>query len=392
MKWWTSLSTPIRFGCVMAWPMLLFVAAPAAAPAQDVAKPAAGVQPGSPFGPGAIVVLKSAGAPLSDAGRLVPSQDCLVFLIERTQGDLILLASSDNSVRGWLHPDHVVPLDKAVGYFAEVIAGDRRNAEAHWMRGRVLYYLNDDRRALVNLNQAIRLKPDQARFYLTRSLVYFRTDKIDRAMEDCDKAIQLEPKSPRGYQFRAYAWLRKKDQDRASADLGQALRLDPMNLVGPPGAVPAGDDAHDDDADGTGESTTPGGTAARPEPATAAQFVDRGNEWLAQERFDRAMADYNAAIRLDPKYAPAFAARARTWAKKHYREKEIADCSEAIRLEPNNATYWLTRAESWSAQGLHPQRHGRLRRSPQARAQQTRNLGLTRYRMAQGTEARSGDR
>ena len=270
MKWWTSLSTPIRFGCVMAWPMLLFVAAPAAAPAQDVAKPAAGVQPGSAFGPGAIVVLKSAGAPLSDAGRLVPSQDCLVFLIERTQGDLILLASSDNSVRGWLHPDHVVPLDKAVGYFAEVIAGDRRNAEgAPDAAGGVRYYLNDDRRALVNLDQAIRLKPDQARFYLTRSLVYFRTDKIDRAMEDCDKAIQLETEVAAGLPVPG---LRLAAQERSGPGQRRprpGVALDPMNLVGPPGAVPAGDDAHDDDADGTGESTTPGGPAARPEPATA---------------------------------------------------------------------------------------------------------------------------
>jgi tetratricopeptide (TPR) repeat protein len=329
---------------------LISIVASTTAPAVDDGKTtAAGAQAGSALTAGVEVVLKSSGTPLSDAGRLVPSQDRLTFVIERVQGDLILLASSDQTVRGWLHPDNVVPLDKAVGYFAEAIAGDRRNAELYWTRGRLLHYLNEDARAIANLNQAIRLKPDQARLYLTRSLVYIRLNQVDRAMEDCDKAIRLDPKSPRGYQYRASVWLRKNDPGRAGADLGLALQLDPTNPIGPERAAPAAAEPEEPEPGGIGEPA-PQRSA---EPQTAVDFVARGDERAAQKQYDRAIADYTSALKLDPKYAPAYIARGRAWANRHYREKEIADCSEAIKLEPGNAMYWLARAESWSIQGMH---------------------------------------
>ncbi len=353
MRWWIRFSTPNQLGSAIASSLLMSVVASAAAQAVADGKPAPGAQPGSVLAPGVEVILKSTEVPLSDAGRLVSAQDHLTFVIEQTEPDRVLLVSTDKAVRGWLHPDHVVPLDKAVGYFGEVIASDRRNADAYWNCGRLLYYLNQDRRALTRLNSAIRLKPDQARYYLTRSLVFLRTERIDRSLDDCNKAIQFDPKSPLGYQLRAYAWLRKKDPDRASADLAQALKLDPTNPVGPVRTGPAAEEPLDSELDGIDEDPSSGGAAARPEPGTAAEFMARGNEWSAQKKYDRAISDYNAAIRLDPKHASAFAARAQAWASKHYRDKEAADCTEAIKLEPANATYWLARAESWSAQGMH---------------------------------------
>ena len=94
---------------------------------------------------------------------------------------------------------------------------------------------------------------------------------------------------------------------------------------------------------------------ARSDPLTAAELVKQGEDRLASNESDRALADFNGAIKLDPDYAPAYASRARAWAKKHYRDREIADQTEAIRRDPNNASYRVARAESWSAQGMHEQ-------------------------------------
>jgi tetratricopeptide (TPR) repeat protein len=352
MRSWILFSTPSRLASGLAPFILLSMVVPDTSQANDNATHEPGAQAGASLAPGVEVILKSSEVPLSDAGRLISSQGHLTFVIERNEPDRLLIVSSDKTVRGWLHPDHVVPLDLAVRYLGDVIANDRRNADAYWTRGRLLYYLNQDRRALNSLNQAIKLKPDQARFYLTRSLVYFRMQMIDRAMADCDKAIQHDPKTPQAYELRAYAWLLKKDQDRASADLVQALQLNPTNPTGPVRAGPVPDDMEDDD-DGIIPITTPRDQAAPPDPKSAPEFLASGNDWYAQGQYDRAMADYNAAIRLDPRNAPAFLARAQTWARKHYRDKEITDCSEAIKLEPGNAMYWVARAESWSAQGMH---------------------------------------
>ena len=51
---------------------------------------------------------------------------------------------------------------------------------------------------------------------------------------------------------------------------------------------------------------------------------------------DRAIADYNEAIRLDPKFAIALDNRGTLFAKKDY-DHAIADYTEAIRLKPDYA-------------------------------------------------------
>jgi len=328
----------------LTWLLLLGIASPLAAGASDGPKPAAGTPDGGLLAPGAEVVLKSADYPLYDQGRAISGQDHLTFVVERTEEGRILLVSRDKIIRGWLHADQVVPLDQANDFFSLVVQNDSGNSDAYWMRGRLWFYQHDDERALANLNLAIRLEPDQARFYLSRSLVYLRTKQLDRAIEDGEMVIHLAPRSPQGYMVRANAWLAKKEYDRASADLDQALRLDPTN---PPTRVvrvsygkawqdPAGDrKATERNAKG------------------AAELVARGDDRLASKEYDKALDDYNEALRLDPSCAAAYAARGRAWAKKHYRDREVADLTEAIRLDPKNATYRVARAESWTAQGMH---------------------------------------
>ena len=52
---------------------------------------------------------------------------------------------------------------------------------------------------------------------------------------------------------------------------------------------------------------------------------------------EKAIADYDEAIRLDPKYADAFFNRGGVWYHKKEYDKAIADYDEAIRLDPANS-------------------------------------------------------
>jgi tetratricopeptide (TPR) repeat protein len=311
-------------------------------------------KPTSAFSSGAEVVLRIPGTPLRNQGRPIASGDHLIFVVERAENDRILVAARDKSVQGWLSVDQAVCLTVAAEYFQRAVASDPRDAGAYWTLARLLLYRGDFERSLANINQAIRLEPDQERFYVTRSLVHMRRQQPDRVIEDCDRAIHIDPQSARSYAIRAAAWMSKNDSQRARADLEVALGLDLTNPFGqiqkvalitqqdgPEKSDPQPRQSHGDSKADTDETLTP------------IELVKRGADRLAMKEYDDALADFNEAIRLDPRYAPAYASRAQAWARKHYRDREIADCTEAIECDPANASYRVARAESWSAQGMH---------------------------------------
>jgi tetratricopeptide (TPR) repeat protein len=303
---------------------------------------------------GAEVVLKIAGTPLFDQGRQVSSRDQLTFLVDRVAQDRILIVSRDATLRGWVFRDQIVPLEQADEHFARVVANDPRDAEAFWIHARVLHYRHDSERALANVNRAIHLEPDQASYYVTRALVQLGRQQPDRAIEDCDQAIQIDPRLARPYSIRAQAWLSKNDATRARADLEMALRLDPTNPFFPVerrASVAQADNAKT--VTSMIKVSGHDGKETKSVPESAAELVKQGEDRLASNEYDKALADFNEAIRLNPDHAPAYVARAQAWAKKHYRDREIADYNEAVRRDPANAAYHIARAESWSAQGMH---------------------------------------
>ena len=81
---------------------------------------------------------------------------------------------------------------------------------------------------------------------------------------------------------------------------------------------------------------------------SAFDHYNRGCAWHEKKEYDKAIADYNEAIRLDPKYRPCLQQpRLRLDEKKEY-DKAIADFTEAIRLDPKYATPSTTAACAWS--------------------------------------------
>jgi tetratricopeptide (TPR) repeat protein len=71
-----------------------------------------------------------------------------------------------------------------------------------------------------------------------------------------------------------------------------------------------------------------------PAEAEAKRKMDQGVAYAKKGDFDRAITEYNEAIRLDPKNAGAFFSRGVAYAEKGDRDLAIADSSEAIRLNP----------------------------------------------------------
>jgi lipoprotein NlpI len=82
----------------------------------------------------------------------------------------------------------------------------------------------------------------------------------------------------------------------------------------------------------------------------AVSYYNRGLAYNAKGDSDRAIADYNEAIRLDPKDAAAYNSRSIAYNAKGDFDRAIADYNQAIQLDPNAARYF-NRGYSYNAKG-----------------------------------------
>jgi tetratricopeptide (TPR) repeat protein len=77
--------------------------------------------------------------------------------------------------------------------------------------------------------------------------------------------------------------------------------------------------------------------ALRIDPQEAVFYRDRGNVALARKQYDRALADYSEAIRQNPKYYVPFLQRGKVWVVKKQYARALADFNEVVRLDPKGS-------------------------------------------------------
>ena len=64
-------------------------------------------------------------------------------------------------------------------------------------RGLVSYQNGEYDKAIIDLNEAIRLDPQAATAYFNRGLVWHEKGEFDREIDDYNEAIRLNPTTPR---------------------------------------------------------------------------------------------------------------------------------------------------------------------------------------------------
>ena len=83
----------------------------------------------------------------------------------------------------------------------------------------------------------------------------------------------------------------------------------------------------------------------------ARAFFNRGRAWSDQGQHDKAIRDFDEAIRIDPRYPEAFNNRGIALGGKGQRDRAIQDFDEAIRIDPNYAIALHNRALALRALG-----------------------------------------
>ncbi len=92
----------------------------------------------------------------------------------------------------------------------------------------------------------------------------------------------------------------------------------------------------------------PNGTEIDCRPDAAA-FFDWGNAWFDKEDYDKAIAEYDKAIRLDPKNSACYYNRGLALLRKKEFEKAIRNYDEALSVDPHNAAFYYYRGHAFSS-------------------------------------------
>jgi tetratricopeptide (TPR) repeat protein len=91
--------------------------------------------------------------------------------------------------------------------------------------------------------------------------------------------------------------------------------------------------------------------AIRLNPEDADAYSNRGNAYFHKGDFDRAITDYDEAIRLNPEFADAYHNRGSAYFHKGDSDRAIADYDEAIRLNPEDADAYSNRGNAYFHKG-----------------------------------------
>jgi tetratricopeptide (TPR) repeat protein len=94
--------------------------------------------------------------------------------------------------------------------------------------------------------------------------------------------------------------------------------------------------------------------AVRLDPNFAAAYNNRGRVYLDRGDLDRAMAEFNEANRVDPKYALSYGGRIEVYVEKGDLDGAIAEASKALAMDPNSADFYGNRGGTYERKGDFP--------------------------------------
>jgi tetratricopeptide (TPR) repeat protein len=219
---------------------------------------------------------------------------------------------------------HIAFFDRemAMENYSRVINLDSNYSEAYRNRGVIYVEQKGYEEAINDFSHLIKLNPKDPEAYLPLGLTYKKkvsseqaeADDLNRAIENFSQAIDLDPNLTEAYYNRGCAYIDLKQYDKAVIDLSQAITR---------------------------------------ELSYVEAYSDRGLAYSALGEHGKAVDDFGQVIKLDPANPQAYNSRAIAYRRLgdtktitetvEYYDKAVADYTAAIGLDPTVSSFYYDR-------------------------------------------------
>lgn len=180
--------------------------------------------------------------------------------------------------------------------------------------GRGVYYRleKDFSKALRDLNQAVKLNPNEAMFYSNRGNIYFDLGQDDNALFDYNNCIRLDSTDENAFANRGAIYGRRGKHNEALNDLSHAIHLDPQFVNA---------------------------------------YMNRGIIYSQINQRNQAKSDFKKCLALEPDNDAIWNALAVEHQHLGEFDSSIVVLNEAIQLKPNQGVYYFNRGISFRLLG-----------------------------------------
>lgn len=193
--------------------------------------------------------------------------------------------------------------------------------------------------AIDDYDEAIRLDPNETRYYSQRASLNGKLGRFEAAIDDYDEVIRRVPDDANHYYGRGHAKQQLGQYEAAIADYDEAIRLDRNNA-----RYYSRRASTHVQLKRYAAAFVDYDKAIQLSPEEADFYYQRISLNTELERFEDVFADYDELIRLNPDNASLYRQRVRIYFKLKQYEAAAADYSELIRLNPKSASLYRNRA------------------------------------------------
>jgi tetratricopeptide (TPR) repeat protein len=224
--------------------------------------------------------------------------------------------------------------EEAITEFRTAISLKPENADAYHGLGEALLSQGRTVEAIATLELAIRMRPDFYDAHFALGVALGSQGRLDAAVAAFRAAFRLKPEL---IDTREQVRI-DRGREGALTAFREATRDFPRPVANRPGRVVNVVTSEKPElltADRNGR--------VRPE-AHAVGNIERGFAWISKKQYDKAIAEFNDAIRLEPGISDAYVHRGFAWSSIREYGKAIADYNRAIELDPQSAAAHNDRA------------------------------------------------